>query len=115
MLGIKSIFARSKDLPSIIFDEIDTGVSGSVADKMGKIMNDMASSMQVITITHLPQLASKGASHFFVYKEDDANHTYTRMRKLTSDERVVEIAKMLSSGSPSVKAMENAKELLTEN
>lgn len=112
MLGIKSIFAKSKELPSIIFDEIDTGVSGSVADKMGKIMNEMAGSMQVITITHLPQLASKGSAHFYVYKEDDARQTYTRIKKLSSDERVVEVAKMLSTGEPTVKALENAKELL---
>lgn len=115
MLGLKSIFAKSKSLPSIIFDEIDTGVSGAVADRMGRIMKEMAASMQVLTITHLPQLASKGTAHFFVYKEDDAKHTYTRIRKLSPEERVVEVAKMLSSGDPSVKAMENARELLTEN
>lgn len=115
MLGLKSIFAKSKSLPSIIFDEIDTGVSGSVADKMGRIMKEMALSMQVLTITHLPQLASKGSAHFFVYKEDDDKHTYTRIKKLSVEERVVEVAKMLSSGDPSVKAMENARELLTEN
>lgn len=112
MLGIKSIFAKSRSLPSIIFDEIDTGVSGSVADKMGNIMKEMAGSMQVITITHLPQLASKGSAHFFVYKEDDSRQTYTRIKKLRSDERVVEVAKMLSAGVPTAKAMENAKELL---
>lgn len=112
MLSIKSLMAQLAALPTIIFDEIDTGVSGDVADKVGMIMNQMAASMQVITITHLPQIASKGQSHLFVYKEDKNNKTYSNIKKLTADERIREIAKMLSTGTPTAAAISNAKELL---
>jgi len=112
MLSIKSLIAKLTALPTIIFDEIDTGVSGDVADKVGSIMNQMADKMQVITITHLPQIASKGSSHLFVYKEDKNNKTYSNIKKLSKEERVQEIAKMLSTGNPSAAAMSNAKELL---
>ncbi|MBN8696821.1 MAG: DNA repair protein RecN [Bacteroidetes bacterium] len=112
MLSIKSLIAQLTALPTIIFDEIDTGVSGDVADKVGSIMNTMSGKMQVITITHLPQIASKGGSHLFVYKEDKNNKTYSNIRKLSADERVQEIAKMLSTGNPSAAAISNAKELL---
>jgi DNA repair protein RecN (Recombination protein N) len=81
MLSIKSLIAELTALPTIIFDEIDTGVSGDVADKVGSIMNTMSDKMQVITITHLPQIASKGASHLFVYKEDKNNKTYSNIKK----------------------------------
>lgn len=112
MLSIKSLIAQLTALPTIIFDEIDTGVSGDVADKVGSIMNLMAKAMQVITITHLPQIASKGQSHLFVYKEDKNDKTYSNIKKLTTDERVQEIAKMLSTGTPTAAAISNAKELL---
>ena len=112
MLSIKSLIAQLTALPTIIFDEIDTGVSGDVADKVGSIMNLMAKAMQVITITHLPQIASKGESHLFVYKEDKNEKTYSNIKKLTVNERVQEIAKMLSTGTPTAAAISNAKELL---
>jgi DNA repair protein RecN (Recombination protein N) len=112
MLSIKSLIAELTALPTIIFDEIDTGVSGDVADKVGSIMNTMSDKMQVITITHLPQIASKGASHLFVYKEDKNNKTYSNIKKLNNEERIQEIAKMLSTGSPTAAAISNAKELL---
>ncbi len=112
MLSIKSMIAKRSALPTIIFDEIDTGVSGDVADKVGSIMNQMAEKMQVITITHLPQIASKGKSHLFVYKEDKENKTFSNIKKLSSTERIQEIAKMLSTGSPTPAAISNAKELL---
>lgn len=112
MLSIKSLIAQLTALPTIVFDEIDTGVSGDVADKVGSIMNGMGKAMQVITITHLPQIASKGQAHLFVYKEDKNNKTYSNIKKLSADERVQEIAKMLSTGTPTAAAISNAKELL---
>jgi DNA repair protein RecN (Recombination protein N) len=112
MLSIKSLIARLAALPTIIFDEIDTGVSGDVADKVGSIMEQMAGAMQVMAITHLPQIASKGSAHLFVYKEDMEDRTLSRIRKLKKDERVQEIAKMLSTGTPTSAAIKNAKELL---
>jgi len=114
MLSIKSLIAQLTALPTIIFDEIDTGVSGDVADKVGTIMNSMAAKMQVITITHLPQIASKGQSHLFVYKEDKNNKTYSNIKKLDADERIQEVAKMLSTGTPTAAAINNAKELLNQ-
>lgn len=113
MLSIKSLLSRSKSLPTIIFDEIDTGVSGDVADKMGSIMNKMADNMQVIAITHLPQVAAKGGRHYQVYKEDTAESTVSHIRALSSDDRVTEIAKMLSGSRVSDAAIQNAKELLS--
>lgn len=112
MLSVKSLIAQLTSLPTIIFDEIDTGVSGDVADKVGTIMDQMSAKMQVITITHLPQIASKGESHLFVYKEDKNNKTYSNIRNLNATERVQEIAKMLSTGNPTAAAISNAKELL---
>lgn len=113
MLSIKSLIAALTALPTIIFDEIDTGVSGDVADKVGSIMDKMAKKMQVITITHLPQIASKGGSHLFVYKEDKNNKTYSNIKRLSPEERIQEVAKMLSTGTPTAAAINNAKELLT--
>ncbi|HEY6162281.1 MAG TPA: DNA repair protein RecN [Bacteroidia bacterium] len=112
MLSIKSLIAKLTHLPSVIFDEIDTGVSGAVADKVGSIMENMGKAMQVIAITHLPQIASKGNSHLFVYKEVKAGKTFTRIRVLEKEERVKEIAKMLSTENPTDAAIKNAKELL---
>ena len=112
MLSIKSIIAQNTALPTIIFDEIDTGVSGEVANKVGQIMEKLADNLQVITITHLPQIASKGNSHYFVYKDDEGATTYTRIKQLDSQERVLEIAKMLSGDKPGESALQNARELL---
>ncbi|MES2063159.1 MAG: DNA repair protein RecN [Bacteroidota bacterium] len=112
MLSIKSIIAEYTALPTIIFDEIDTGVSGEVANKVGQVMERLSQNLQVITITHLPQIAGKGKSHYFVYKDDTESVTKTRIKKLSDNERVLEIAKMLSGDSPGESALQNARELL---
>ncbi|MBD1394301.1 DNA repair protein RecN [Mucilaginibacter glaciei] len=112
MLSIKSIIAEYTALPTIIFDEIDTGVSGEVANKVGQVMERLSRNLQVITITHLPQIAGKGKSHYFVYKDDSESITKTRLKKLNDDERVLEIAKMLSGDKPGESALQNARELL---
>jgi len=112
MLAIKSLIAQNTALPTIIFDEIDTGVSGEVANKVGQIMERLADNLQVITITHLPQIASKGQNHYFVYKDEEGATTYTRMKQLSEPERVLEIAKMLSGDKPGESALQNARELL---
>lgn len=115
MLSIKSVLAQKRSLPSIIFDEIDTGISGDVADKMGQIFLQMAKNMQVISITHLPQIASKGTHHLFVYKNDSKNKTTSYIKALEGEERIVEIAKMLSTGKPTESAIKNAQDLLSSN
>ena len=115
MLSIKSLISKSIALPTIIFDEIDVGVAGEIADKMGNIMLNMSKNMQVISITHLPQIASKGQYHYTVYKFDDNDTTSTSIKLLNDDERVVEIAKMLSGENVTEAAFENAKDLLKFN
>lgn len=112
MLSIKSLIARHTALPTIIFDEIDTGISGQVAQKVGAIMKNLSTNMQVITITHLPQIASKGHTHYKVYKDEQGERTLTNISRLTDDERVVEVAKMLSGENPGEFAIQNARELL---
>jgi len=112
MLCLKSLLAERTLLPTIVFDEIDTGVSGDVADKIGIILEKMGKSLQVITITHLPQMASKGKNHLFVYKMDSKEKTTSHIKRLNEDERIEEIAKMLSSGKPTEIAIKNANELL---
>ena len=112
MLAVKAILSQYKTLPAIIFDEIDTGVSGEVAHKMGEIMQYMGNYMQVMTITHLPQVAAKGAHHFKVFKETHSGSTFTQLRKLSSDQRIEEIAQMLSGEVLTESAMQHAKELL---
>ena len=112
MLAIKSLVVKSSSLPTIIFDEIDTGVSGEVALKVGELMERLSDDMQVIAITHLPQIASKGTSHFKVYKENKRNVTVTKITLLTQEERIVEIAQMLSGANPGDTAIEHAKKLL---
>lgn len=112
MLAIKSIVSKKMQLPSIIFDEIDTGVSGEVAAKMGELMQALGERIQVITITHLPQVAAKGQSHFKVYKQDDDHSTNTRIKTLNDDERVAELALMLSGSSDNQAAFAAAKTLL---
>lgn len=114
MLAIKGLSAKYNALPTIVFDEIDTGVSGEIARKVGNVMHKYAENMQVITITHLPQIASKGQSHFFVYKESKNGQTSTNIKKLSTDERVKEIAMMLSGENPGESAILNAKELLSQ-
>ena len=115
MLAIKKISAVKNDGKSIIFDEIDTGVSGEVANSMGAIMKEMADDMQVICITHLPQIASKGNAHFKVYKTEGESIVKTQIDRLKADERVVEIAQMLSGANTTPAALENARELLALN
>ena len=95
MLVIKAILAAYEALPTMMFDEIDTGVSGEISNRMGDIMKQMSKHMQIFAITHLPQVASKGHSHYKVFKEDSASHTHTRMKELNHEERVVELAQML--------------------
>jgi DNA repair protein RecN (Recombination protein N) len=112
MLAVKSILAKYIQLPSIMFDEIDTGVSGEISNKMAAIMQQMSKSMQVFTITHLPQIAAKGDTHFKVFKEDVDNKTTTQMIKLNIDERIVEIAQMLGGKEMSTSAIAHAKQLL---
>lgn len=112
MLAIKKILSENIQLPTIIFDEIDTGVSGEISNKIAKIMQEMSKQMQVITITHLPQIAAKGNQHYKVYKEDVAGVTTTNLKQLSEDERIVEIAEMLSGKKISESAITHAKELL---
>lgn len=112
MLCIKLLLSDAKNLPSIIFDEIDTGVSGEVAHKMGHIMQNIADNIQVICITHLPQIAVKGKNHFMVYKTDNDDSTSTKISLLSQKERENEIAKMLSGSNITDAAITNAKELL---
>jgi len=112
MLTIKSMISDRKGMPTLIFDEIDAGVSGEIADKVGGIMDHLAEGRQVIAITHLPQVASRGADQFVVYKEDTSDATYTRIRKLNAEERITEIARMLSGQEVTEAALSNARVLL---
>ncbi|GET25800.1 DNA repair protein RecN [Prolixibacter sp. NT017] len=112
MLSLKSLISKSKALPTIIFDEIDSGISGEIAGKMGGILKEMSAGMQVINITHLPQVAAKGDYHFWVYKQDTEHETVTHLKLLSKKERVEELAKMLSGENISDAALQNAQELL---
>ena len=113
MLSLKSIIAAAKALPTLIFDEIDTGVSGTIAARMADIMADIAGhGRQVISITHLPQIAAKGTAHYKVYKEDTADATISHIRPLTTDERINELAQMMSAGTLTEAAINNAREML---
>ena len=112
MLCIKAMIAGATALPTIIFDEIDTGTSGEVADRVGAIMREMSRQMQVIGITHLPQIASKGDTHFVVFKEESKEKVTTHIKELTPDERISEIARILSGAEISVQAVENARVML---
>ncbi|MEM6842855.1 MAG: DNA repair protein RecN [Bacteroidota bacterium] len=113
MFCIKYILAGKTSLPTIIFDEIDTGVSGEIAIKMVNMMKEMANQHQVIAISHLPQVAAKGDAHYFVYKDNSSDKVVSNIRRLSEEERVEEIAKMLGGNNPSSIAYENAKELLS--
>ncbi len=112
MLAIKTIVAQHTSLPTIIFDEIDTGISGEVALRVGDILADLGRKMQLIVITHLPQIASKGGQHFKIFKETEAGRTNTHMVQLNEEARVVEIAQMLSGADPGLAAIAHAKSLL---
>ena len=112
MLSIKSIMAKYKQLPSIIFDEIDTGVSGEISKKMGIIMKELGTKIQTFSITHLPQIAAMGESHFMIYKNDTDGYTKTKITRLNDNERIVEIAKMLEGNNASESAYTHAKQLL---
>lgn len=112
MLAVKAILSQYKTLPSIIFDEIDTGVSGEVAHKIAEIMHHMGQYMQVITITHLPQVAAKGAHHFKVFKQTKDGSTFTQLKKLAPQDRISEVAQMLSGEALTEAALQHAKELL---
>jgi DNA repair protein RecN (Recombination protein N) len=112
MLCIKSLVAESIDLPTLIFDEIDTGISGEAAKQVGNIMKKLAASRQVICITHQPQIAGKADAHFFVYKEIKSDAVKTSIRLLTQDERVTAIAQMLSGEKPTAAALQNAREMV---
>ena len=112
MLSVKTILSEYLKLPTIIFDEIDTGVSGDVSQKMAEIMKQMSANMQVITITHLPQIAAKGKQHYKVYKEDINNNIVTNLKKLAENERIEEIAEMLGGKNITSTAIEHAKQLL---
>lgn len=114
MLAIKAILASYENLPTLIFDEIDTGVSGEISNKMGYIMKNMGQSMQLFSITHLPQVASKGKYQFKVYKEESADSTSTHIRLLNDAQRIQELAEMLGGKSFSDAAMTHAKQLLAE-
>ncbi|MBR4482903.1 MAG: DNA repair protein RecN, partial [Paludibacteraceae bacterium] len=113
MLSLKAIIASNSNLPTLVFDEIDTGVSGMVASQMGAILQKMSDGMQVICITHLPQVAAKGEHHYKVFKDENTNPVRTYVTLLDADERVGEIASMLSGDNVTAAAIANAKELLS--
>lgn len=115
MFCIKYILAARKSLPTLLLDEIDNGISGEIAVKVGQLMRRMSSRHQILAITHLPQIAAQGSDHFFVYKDSTSKKTVTNIRRLTADERVQEIAQMLSGASPSRSALASARELLAIN
>lgn len=112
MLCIKSLVAKSMDLPTMIFDEIDTGISGEAGKQVGAIMKDLAANRQIICITHQPQIAGKANAHYFVYKEIKGDAVKTNIRLLTNDERITAIAQMLSGEKPTAAALENAREMV---
>jgi len=112
MLAVKATLAGYSNLPTIIFDEIDTGVSGEIAHKMGDIMREMSKGMQVLAITHLPQIAAKGTKHYKVFKKTQGETTISELKLLTREERVAEIAEMLSGKDISDSALKHAEALL---
>ncbi|MCH5720471.1 DNA repair protein RecN [Niabella hibiscisoli] len=112
MLCVKSLVAQKMDLPTLIFDEIDSGISGEAAKQVGIIMKTLADNRQVICITHQPQIAGKADAHFFVYKELSGEKVKTNIRQLDTDERITAIAQMLSGEKPTAAALENAREMV---
>ena len=115
MLALKYILASKRSLPTIVFDEIDTGVSGEIAIKVGNMMKDMARGHQIIAITHLHQIAAKGDAHYFVYKDNSSAKTVSRIKKLSTEERVQEIAQMIGGARPSKAVIDNAREILSQH
>lgn len=113
MFAIKYLIANKTALPTIVFDEIDTGISGEIALKMGQMMQSMALNHQVIAISHLPQIAAKGDKHFFVFKESGESRSVSRIKVLSEDDRILELAKMIGGDTPSDSAFENARELMS--
>ena len=113
MFCIKFMVAGKKALPTLILDEIDTGISGEIALKMARMMKEMSKNHQVIAITHLPQIAAAGSKHYFVFKDSSTDKSMSLVRELEKDERIVEIAKMIGGDRPSIAAMDNARELLS--
>jgi DNA repair protein RecN (Recombination protein N) len=114
MFSIKYVMAAKTSLPTLVLDEIDNGISGEIAIQLGKMMKEMATRHQLITITHLPQIAAKGDAHYFVYKDNKASKTISLVKQLSPDERIDEIAKMIAGANPSRLALENARELMSE-
>ena len=112
MLAVKAILAQYSSLPTIIFDEIDTGVSGEISNKMGEIMKIMSQNMQVFAITHLPQIAAKGNQHYKVFKYSEGENTISELKLLNNEDRITEIAEMLSGKDISDSALNHAKSLL---
>ena len=112
MFCVKYVMAEKASLPTLILDEIDNGVSGEIAIQLGAMMKSMAKQHQIIAISHLPQIAAKGDTHYFVYKDNTTAKTITHIRQLDETERVAEIAKMIGGARPSSVAMENARELM---
>ncbi len=112
MLSIKSLVAQKLELPTLIFDEIDTGISGEAAKQVGIIMKSLAAGHQLIAITHQPQIAARADAHYFVFKEIKGDKIATSIRLLNSDERITAIAKMLSGEKPTAAALENAREMV---
>jgi len=112
MFAIKYVMAEKKSLPTLVLDEIDTGVSGEVAIRLGNRMKEMAKRHQVIAISHLPQIAAKADTHYFVFKDNSSSKTESQIRKLENKDRVTEIAKMIGGEKPSAVNLENAKELM---
>jgi len=113
MLAIKSIISKHTSLPTLIFDEIDTGISGETALRVGDVIGELEQNMQVICITHLPQIAAKGDAHYFVYKKEESERTTTGIRRLDHQERILAIAEMLSGKNPGESALKNAQDLLS--
>ena len=115
MLCLKDLLSGYTGMPTLIFDEIDTGVSGSVADKMGRMIVSMGERMQVFAITHLPQVASKGNAHYLVYKSAEDGRAHSRIRLIDGEDRVHEVARMLSGSAITPEALANARVLLHSN
>jgi DNA repair protein RecN (Recombination protein N) len=107
------VMAEKTSMPTLVLDEIDNGVSGEIAIKLGSLMKTMSKDHQLIAITHLPQIAAKGDMHYFVFKDNSSKKTVSSIRELSNDERIEEIAKMIGGAKPSKVAMQNAQELLT--
>jgi DNA repair protein RecN (Recombination protein N) len=112
MFCIKYVMAAKTAMPTLVLDEIDTGISGEIAIRLGELMKTMSEHHQLITITHLPQIAARGDAHYFVFKDSSSKKTISNIRALSETDRVVEIAKMIGGDNPSKTALQNARELI---